>query len=573
MSQIRIAPPPFSISDDARRLQPVPTVGQPGEVVGLRQPLQLGDALGQAAGLAALVGLRDLVGEDVEDVGGQAQPIERDLEQRVVGLDAVRASRRRCWPAARRRSSAFGAPTPVGPPWCQAMIDATSAGRPQRSASSAPHWAWSMPKRSRSARTRSAPAGELARQGVAGLLAEDLGQDELADVVQQAREVDGVARDARLLGRRGGADGDRDRVQVQLAARGAAVALGALQEAEGRGLQREAAQRAAADEHHGLADRLGPDRMRARRRVREAQEVRGEGRVLLQGVDQVGRRGVLVIAERDDPEHRGVQDRELGQFVNGACDGSGSDGVDAFLPGRAVRCVLCLHGSLWASAGTGLALRWGCGRWTSVGDASIGRVPAPGRVRSATRTPDWGFPPFPPGARRRQGERRNARPRSPRTPPVTKTQRWTLAVVCAATAMLMLDIAVVNTALSEIAGDLDTGLARPAVGRRRLHARARLDRAHRRRRWPTASAAAACSPSAWRCSPSPRCSAPPATDIAVLNAARAVQGVGARDHVRRLARAAGQRLPDRARSAPARWPPTARRSAPRSPSARSSAAR
>ena len=32
---------------------------------------------------------------------------------------------------------------------------------------------------------------------------------------------------------------------------------------------------------------------------------------------------------------------------------------------------------------------------------------------------------------------------------------WTLAVVCAATAMLMLDIAVVNTALSRIAEDLD----------------------------------------------------------------------------------------------------------------------
>jgi len=35
---------------------------------------------------------------------------------------------------------------------------------------------------------------------------------------------------------------------------------------------------------------------------------------------------------------------------------------------------------------------------------------------------------------------------------------WTLAVVCAATAMLMLDIAVVNTALSRIAEDLDAGL-------------------------------------------------------------------------------------------------------------------
>src|SRR3954453_2759810 len=38
------------------------------------------------------------------------------------------------------------------------------------------------------------------------------------------------------------------------------------------------------------------------------------------------------------------------------------------------------------------------------------------------------------------------------------TQRWTLTVVCAATMMLMLDIAVVNTALSRIAEDLDTGL-------------------------------------------------------------------------------------------------------------------
>jgi EmrB/QacA subfamily drug resistance transporter len=42
---------------------------------------------------------------------------------------------------------------------------------------------------------------------------------------------------------------------------------------------------------------------------------------------------------------------------------------------------------------------------------------------------------------------------------MTRTQRWTLAGVCAATAMLMLDIAVVNTALSAIAADLDTGLS------------------------------------------------------------------------------------------------------------------
>jgi hypothetical protein len=53
---------------------------------------------------------------------------------------------------------------------------------------------------------------------------------------------------------------------------------------------------------------------------------------------------------------------------------------------------------------------------------------------------------------------------------MTTTQRWTLTVVCAATAMLMLDIAVVNTALSAIAQDLDTGLvprSAPSGSRRR----------------------------------------------------------------------------------------------------------
>ncbi len=43
--------------------------------------------------------------------------------------------------------------------------------------------------------------------------------------------------------------------------------------------------------------------------------------------------------------------------------------------------------------------------------------------------------------------------------PSPSSKRWTLAVVCLATAMLMLDIAVVNTALSDIAADLDTGLS------------------------------------------------------------------------------------------------------------------
>ena len=38
------------------------------------------------------------------------------------------------------------------------------------------------------------------------------------------------------------------------------------------------------------------------------------------------------------------------------------------------------------------------------------------------------------------------------------SKRWTVAVVCVATAMLMLDIAVVNTALDPIAHDLHTSL-------------------------------------------------------------------------------------------------------------------
>src|SRR5689334_551855 len=41
---------------------------------------------------------------------------------------------------------------------------------------------------------------------------------------------------------------------------------------------------------------------------------------------------------------------------------------------------------------------------------------------------------------------------------MTTAQRWTLGVVCAATAILMLDIAVVNTALPSIGEELHTGI-------------------------------------------------------------------------------------------------------------------
>src|SRR6188472_1462029 len=106
------------------------------------------------------------------------------------------------------------------------------------------------------------------------------------------------------------------------------------------------------------------------------------------------------------------------------------------------------------------------------------------------------------------------------------TKRWTLAVVCAATAMLMLDIAVVNTALSRIADDLDTGLSglqwvvdayTLALASTVLTAGSLADRFGRRRLFSAGLVVFTLSSAA--------CAA--ATDIVFLDAARAVQGIGA----------------------------------------------
>jgi EmrB/QacA subfamily drug resistance transporter len=109
---------------------------------------------------------------------------------------------------------------------------------------------------------------------------------------------------------------------------------------------------------------------------------------------------------------------------------------------------------------------------------------------------------------------------------LTLAQKGTLAVVCLATAMLMLDIAVVNTALPHIADDLDAGLSglqwvvdayTLALATVVLTAGSLADRLGRRRifAWGmglfTASSLA--------------CAL--AGSIAVLDAARAVQGIGA----------------------------------------------
>jgi EmrB/QacA subfamily drug resistance transporter len=107
-----------------------------------------------------------------------------------------------------------------------------------------------------------------------------------------------------------------------------------------------------------------------------------------------------------------------------------------------------------------------------------------------------------------------------------RTQRWTLAVVCAATAMLMLDIAVVNTALSKIAEDLNTGLSglqwvvdsyTLALATTVLTAGALADRLGRRRMFTGGLILFTLS--------SVACAV--AQDIVFLNTARAVQGIGA----------------------------------------------
>jgi EmrB/QacA subfamily drug resistance transporter len=107
-----------------------------------------------------------------------------------------------------------------------------------------------------------------------------------------------------------------------------------------------------------------------------------------------------------------------------------------------------------------------------------------------------------------------------------RIQRWTLVVVCAATAMLMLDIAVVNTALSRIAEDLHTGLGglqwvvdayTLTLASTVLSAGFLADRLGRRKLFTIGLALFTLASLA--------CGL--ATDITMLNSARAVQGIGA----------------------------------------------
>jgi EmrB/QacA subfamily drug resistance transporter len=109
---------------------------------------------------------------------------------------------------------------------------------------------------------------------------------------------------------------------------------------------------------------------------------------------------------------------------------------------------------------------------------------------------------------------------------IATTRRVTLAVVCLATAMLMLDIAVVNTALSSISDDLHTGLSglqwiidayTLALATVVLSAGSLADRLGRRRMF--LGGLGLFTVSSLVCALS--------TSIVMLDAARAVQGLGA----------------------------------------------
>ena len=89
----------------------------------------------------------------------------------------------------------------------------------------------------------------------------------------------------------------------------------------------------------------------------------------------------------------------------------------------------------------------------------------------------------------------------------TNRKWWTLGAVCVATFMLLLDITVVNTALPKIQQGPRRQLLRPAVGDRRLRALARRAGAHRGLARRPARPPPRLRRSAWRSSPSPRCSA------------------------------------------------------------------
>ena len=122
---------------------------------------------------------------------------------------------------------------------------------------------------------RRAPrAGRPGTRGLLNLaLAERARHHQLADVVQEGGEMDGLAIDVGHLGTGLGTPGDRECVEVHLAAGDPSRAGHLLEKPICSGLKRETTDRVATDERHGLPRGLRRQAPRHRRRAGEPQEV------------------------------------------------------------------------------------------------------------------------------------------------------------------------------------------------------------------------------------------------------------------------------------------------------------
>jgi hypothetical protein len=107
-------------------------------------------------------------------------------------------------------------------------------------------------------------------------------------------------------------------VQVHLADGAAGVAGRALEEAEGRGLEREARDRQAPDERHGRADRVHAQRSRAGGGVGVAQQVGGEALVGFEHGDHLPDARLVAAGQLAHAAHRGAEHGQASEVLDGA---------------------------------------------------------------------------------------------------------------------------------------------------------------------------------------------------------------------------------------------------------------
>ena len=205
-------------------------------------------------------------------------------------------------------------------PWWAAMASTTTCGAPEPGASEAPATAWSMPNVARSRRARAVPRGTSRASWSAASSPKASGRTSLPKSCSRppGSSRAGVAAGG---GDGGARAGDRQRVQVHLAAHDGAVAGHRLQEAVGAGLERELADAQPADHDDRLAHALRLQRPRGGGGVHVAEQVRGEGAVRLDGRHDVARRGVGIVGQRDDARDRPREHRQRAE--------SGHRGIDA----------------------------------------------------------------------------------------------------------------------------------------------------------------------------------------------------------------------------------------------------